>query len=275
MEYLEKVKYLEDKARELRRHIITMIHEAQSGHPGGSLSAADFVAVLYFDALRIRPSEPKWNERDRVILSKGHTCPVIYAALAMKGFYDLSEIHTLRKMGSILQGHPDMKKVPGLDMTSGSLGQGLSAGAGMAFGAKYDGLDSKVYVILGDGELQEGQVWEAAMTAAKYKLDNLIAFVDDNNLQVDGNTCEIMPVHPIADKFLAFGWEVYSIDGHNIGEILKVLEDVKHASGKPKCIIANTVKGKGVSYMENACDWHGACPDACQYTTAMEELGGA
>lgn len=274
MDYNEKLVFLEEKARELRRNIVMMIHEAQSGHPGGSLSAADIVSVLYFDELRLRPDEPKWRERDRVILSKGHTCPVIYAALAMKGFFDMEVLHTLRQMGSILQGHPDMKKVPGLDMTSGSLGQGLSAGAGMAFGAKYDGIDSNVFVIMGDGELQEGQIWEAAMTAAKYKLDNLIAIIDDNNLQVDGNTCDIMPVHPIGDKFKAFGWEVYNIDGHSIEEILKVFKDIKNGSGRPKCIVANTIKGKGVSYMENVCDWHGISPDDCQCKTALEELGG-
>ena len=271
---IERKKYLEEKAKELRRIIVTMIHESGSGHPGGALSVADIVAALYYDELKINPAEPKWKERDRVILSKGHTCPVIYAVLAMKGYYDFEIVHTLRKMGSILQGHPDMKKVPGLDMTSGSLGQGLSAGAGMAFGAKFDGLDSRVFVILGDGEIQEGQVWEAAMTAAKYKLNNLIAIVDANNLQVDGCCSEIMPVMPIDEKFEAFGWKVFNIDGHSMEEILQVFENMKEVKDKPICIVARTVKGKGVSYMENECDWHGLSPDESQYKIAMQELGG-
>lgn len=271
---MDKVQYLEEKARELRKNIITMIHEANSGHPGGALSAADIMTVLYFDEMRLKPEEPKWKERDRLVLSKGHTCPVVYAALAMKGFYDFDVIHTLRKMGSILQGHPCMKKVPGLDMTTGSLGQGLSAGAGMAFGAKHDKLDSRVYVILGDGEIQEGQVWEAAMTAAKFKLDNLIAFVDANELQVDGRCSEVMPVEPIDRKWEAFGWEVLKIDGHSIPEILQALDAAKKVKGKPVCIIARTVKGKGVSYMEDACEWHGMAPNKEQYEIAMKELGG-
>ncbi len=272
---MDKIEYLEEKAREMRRNIITMIYEAESGHPGGALSAADYVTVLYFDELRVKPEEPKWKERDRVVLSKGHTCPVIYAALAMRGFFSIEELHRLRKMGSVLQGHPCMKKVSGLDMTTGSLGQGLSAGAGMAFGAKFDKLDSRVYVILGDGELQEGQVWEAAMTAAKYKLDNLVAFVDANNLQVDGRCSEIMPsIQPIDKKFEAFGWEVIKIDGHSIPEILKALDDAKRIKGKPVCIIGKTIKGKGVSYMEDVCEWHGMAPNREQYEVAMKELGG-
>ncbi len=272
---MNKVCFLEEKAQEMRRNIVTMIHEAKSGHPGGALSATDIVTVLYFNELRIDPNQPKMKERDRVVLSKGHTCPVIYAALAMKGFYEMEEIYNLRKMGSILQGHPCMKKVPGLDMTTGSLGQGLSAGAGMAFGAKYDKLDSRVYVIMGDGEIQEGQVWEAAMTAAKYKLDNLVAFVDANNLQVDGHCTDIMPVEPIDKKWEAFGWEVIKIDGHSIPQILEALEAAKKVKDKPVCIIAKTVKGKGVSYMEDVCEWHGIAPNNEQYEIAMKELGGA
>ncbi|MDO8685646.1 MAG: transketolase [Clostridiales bacterium] len=274
VKYDDKIKYLEIKAKELRKNIVTMIYEARSGHPGGSLSIADIVAALYYDELKINPSDPKWSERDRVILSKGHCCPVIYAVLAMKGYFDFNIIHTLRKMGSILQGHPDMKKVPGIDMTTGSLGQGLSVGSGMAYGAKKDGLDSRVFVILGDGELQEGQVWEAAMLASKYKLNNLIAVIDSNDLQIDGFCSEVMPIEPIDKKWEAFGWEVYKINGHNMGEILKAFEDMKRIKDKPVCIIAKTVKGKGVSYMENQCDWHGIAPNTSQYEIALKELEG-
>jgi len=274
MKNAEKIKFLKEKARELRTNIITMIFEAQSGHPGGSLSAADIVTVLYFNELKVRPSEPKWKDRDRVILSKGHACPVIYAALAMKGFYPMDVIYTLRKMGSILQGHPCMKKTPGIDITTGSLGHGLSVGAGMAFGAKFDNLDSRVFVILGDGEIQEGMVWEAAMLASKYKLDNLIAIIDNNNLQIDGTCSEVMPIEPLDQKWEAFGWEVFTIDGHCIEEILNVFEKIKKVQEKPICIIAKTVKGKGVSYMEDECNWHGMCPNQEQYETAERELGG-
>lgn len=266
-----RISFLKSKANELRKNIITMIHEAKSGHPGGALSIADVVTALYFDEMHIDPANPKWPERDRLILSKGHTCPVVYAALAMRGYYKLDHIHTLRKLGSILQGHPDMKKTPGLDMTSGSLGQGLSAGVGMAIGAKLDKLPSRVFVILGDGEIQEGQVWEAAMTAAKYKLNNLVAIVDCNNLQVDGFCSEIMPVEPLDKKWEAFGWEVIKIDGHDMEQVVAALAQAKK-SGKPVCILATTVKGKGVSYMENVCEWHGIAPDAEQYRCAMNEL---
>lgn len=269
-----RVAFLEKKANELRANIITMIHEAKSGHPGGALSIADIVTALYFDEMRIDPANPGWRERDRLILSKGHTCPVVYAALAMRGYYALDHIHTLRKLGSILQGHPDMKKTPGLDMTSGSLGQGLSAGVGMAIGAKLDKLPSRVFVILGDGEIQEGQVWEAAMSAAKYKLDNLVAIVDCNNLQVDGFCTDIMPVEPLDKKWAAFGWEVIMIDGHDMSEVLAAFAKAKKTQGRPTCILAKTVKGKGVSYMENVCEWHGIAPDAEQYRSAMDELEG-
>ena len=273
MDRQEKIKYLEEKAKELRCTILTMIHEAKSGHPGGALSAADFVTALYFDELNVKPEDPDWAQRDRVVLSKGHTCPVIYSALALRGFYDYEIIHTLRQIGSILQGHPDMKKVPGLDMTTGSLGQGLSAGAGMAFGVKKNGYDSRVYVILGDGEIQEGQVWEAAMTAAKYKLDNLVAFVDSNNLQVDGTCCTIMPVEPLDKKWEAFGWEVIKINGNDMGEIVDALAKARTIKDKPVCIIGKTKKGKGVSYMEDVCVWHGVAPNVEEYKQAMQELG--
>ena len=272
MQSTEKILFLKEKARDLRKLIVTMIHEAKSGHPGGALSAADIVTALYYDELNIRPEEPKWEERDRVVLSKGHTCPVIYSILAMKGFYDMEITHTLRQIGSILQGHPDMKKVPGLDMTTGSLGQGLSAGAGMAMGAKFNKNNSRTFVILGDGEIQEGQVWEAALLASKYKLDNLVAIVDSNNLQVDGYCHEIMPVEPLDKKWEAFGWEVFKIDGHDMEQILDVFEKIRQVKDKPSCIIATTIKGKGVSYMENVCEWHGLAPNKEQYEQAMKEL---
>ena len=269
-----EIEFLNEKARELRCNIISMIHAAKSGHPGGSLSAADIMTVLYWNELRVKPQDPKWPERDRVILSKGHTCPVIYAALAMKGFFDMSVLQTLRKMGSILQGHPDMKKVPGLDMTSGSLGQGLSVGVGMAIGAKADRLDSRVYVILGDGEIQEGQIWEAAMSAAKYKLDNLVAIVDVNNLQVDGFCSDIMSIEPADQKWEAFGWETIRIDGHDIRQILDAFAKAKQVKGRPVCIIAETVKGKGVDYMENVCEWHGMSPNDEECQRALCQLKG-
>ena len=274
MTFEDKLNFLENKAQEMRCHIISMIHVAKSGHPGGALSATDLVTALYFDEMDVRPTDPKWGGRDRIILSKGHTCPVIYAALAMKGFFDLSVLQTLRKMGSILQGHPDMKKVPGLDMTSGSLGQGLSVGVGMAIGAKSDKLKSRVYIILGDGEIQEGQVWEAAMSAAKYKLDNLVAIVDVNNLQVDGFCSDIMPIEPIDKKWESFGWEVIKIDGHDMKQILAAFAKAREVTGKPVVIVASTVKGKGVDYMENICEWHGVAPNDEQCTDALCQLKG-
>jgi transketolase len=269
----EKIEFLEGKATELRKNLLTMIHEAKSGHPGGSLSISDVVTVLYYDEANIDPANPNLTDRDRIVLSKGHCCPVIYTALAMKGYFDFKHIHTLRKIGSILQGHPDMKKTPGIDMTSGSLGQGLSVGVGMAVGAKYDKLPSRVYVILGDGELQEGQNWEAAMSAAKYKLDNLVAIVDCNNLQVDGFCDEIMPIDPLNEKWKAFGWEVIEADGHDMAKILDAFEQAKQIKNKPVCILFSTIKGKGVSYMENVCDWHGKSPDEKEYCCAIDELG--
>jgi len=267
-----KVLFLKQKANDLRKNILTMIYTAQSGHPGGSLSLAEILSVLYYDELNIDPQNPQWLERDRVILSKGHCCPAIYSILAMKGYFDIGILSTLRKLGSILQGHPYMKKVPGIDMTTGSLGQGLSAGVGMALGAKADGLKSRVFVILGDGETNEGQVWEAAMSAAKYKLDNLIAIIDKNNLQNDNFTCEVMPMDPMQDKWVAFGWNVIRTNGHDVEQLLDAFNKAKNLKGKPICIIADTVKGKGVSFMENVCSWHGTPPDDEQYRIAMEEL---
>lgn len=274
MDKTEKIIFLNEKSKELRKNILTMIYEAQSGHPGGSLSAADIVTALYYDELNIDPNNPKMPDRDRVVLSKGHSCPVLYAVLAMKGYYDMDVLHTLRKIGSILQGHPDMRKVPGIDMTTGSLGQGLSAGAGMALGLKKDKLSSRVYVILGDGELQEGQIWEAAMLAAKYQLDNLVAIVDYNNLQIDGRCDEVMPIEPLDKKWESFGWRVIKIDGHDMSQILDAFEKARTIECQPVCIIAKTVKGKGVCFMENQCDWHGTAPNECQYADGIKELTG-
>lgn len=264
---------LKKQAVDLRKKVITMIYEAQSGHPGGSLSAADYVTALYFKEMNIDPKNPKWEDRDRFVLSKGHVCPIQYAALATLGYFDLDVLHTLRKEDSILQGHPDMKKCPGIDISTGSLGQGLACGVGMAIAGKIDKKDYRVYVVVGDGECQEGEIWEAAQTANKYQLDNLIVFVDNNNLQIDGTCDEVMPNINLGKKFEAFGFETIVIDGHNMEEIIATLEKVKAAkNGKPKCIFANTIKGKGVSYMENVCAWHGVAPNEKEYEQAIKEL---
>lgn len=268
----ERIKELEEKAQIIRQHTVKMITEAGSGHPGGSLSAADIVTALYFHVMNINPKEPKWPDRDRFVLSKGHAAPVLYAALAEKGYFDIQELLTLRKAGSILQGHPDMKSAPGVEMSTGSLGQGLSAANGMALAGKLDGKSYRVYVLLGDGELQEGQVWEAAMASAHYKLDNLTAFVDHNRLQIDGPVEEVMSPEPIAEKFEAFGWNVIKIDGHNFKDIIEAVDKAKAAKGKPSAIVAETVKGKGVSFMENQVGWHGKAPDKEQMEKALEEL---
>jgi len=267
-----RVLELKKKAKEIRVEIIKMIYKAQSGHPGGSLSAADIVTALYFEILNIDPNLPNWEERDRFILSKGHACPVWYVCLAEKGFFPKENLAKLRKIGGILQGHPDMCKVPGLDITTGSLGQGLSAGVGMALGAKTKGLKFITYVMLGDGEINEGQVWEAAMSANKFKLNNLIAILDYNNLQLDGQCNEVMPIEPLADKWQSFGWDVKEIDGHNMCEILNVFYELKKHQEKPTIVIAHTVKGKGVSYMENQVDWHGKAPNEEQFKQAIKEL---
>lgn len=268
----EKVEFLKGKAKELRINLLGMIYKAQSGHPGGSLSASDIVATLYYDEMNIDPKNPNWYERDRLVLSKGHCCPVIYTVLAMKGYYPMEVIGTLRQLGSILQGHPDMHKVPGIDMSTGSLGQGLSAAIGMAISAKRDKLKSRVYAILGDGECDEGQIWEASMTAAKYSLDNLVAIVDRNHLQNDGFVCDIMPTNNLADMWRAAGWEVFEINGHNIEEILEAFTKAKEVKGKPVCIVADTIKGKGVSFMENVAAWHGMAPNKEQYERAIAEI---
>ncbi|HAP93064.1 MAG TPA: transketolase [Desulfotomaculum sp.] len=269
----ETIAWLEGKAREIRRHIIRMTAAAGSGHPGGSLSAADIVAALYFHILRLNPNWPAWPGRDRFVLSKGHAAPVLYAALAERGFFPVEELLTLRKLGSRLQGHPDMKVLPGVEMSTGSLGQGLSAANGMALAARLDGRDYRVFVLLGDGETQEGMVWEAAMAAAHYKLDNVTAFLDHNGLQIDGPVREVMSVEPAADKWKAFGWDVQVIDGHDAAQILRAVETARQVEGRPQMIVAETVKGKGVSFMENQVDWHGKAPKPEEAEKALAELG--
>ena len=266
------IKELKEMAITIRRDIVEMIGEAKSGHPGGSLSAADIVTYLYFSEMNIDPLEPKWKERDRFVLSKGHAAPVLYAALAHRGFFPKESLYTLRKIGSNLQGHPDMNKVPGVDMSTGSLGTGISAAVGMALAGKLDKANYRVFALLGDGELQEGQVWEAAMAAAHYKLDNLIAFVDNNGLQIDGNVEDVMSPAPIGAKFEAFGWFVQEIDGHDFNAIAEALNKAKEQKGHPSIIVAHTVKGKGVSFMENQASWHGSVPSAEQVAIAKEEL---
>ncbi len=266
--------FLMEKAKTIREDLLTMIFAAQSGHPGGSLSATDIVTALYFHFLRIDPLNPEKPDRDRFILSKGHTCPVWYACLAEKGFFPVEELLSLRAINSRLQGHPDMRKTPGVDYTTGSLGQGLSLGVGMALSLRSDFPDSKVYVLLGDGELNEGQVWEAALAASKFALKNLIAIVDYNDLQLDGFCHTIMPIEPLKDKWLSFGWNVLEINGHDFNEIITSINLAGRDDNRPTVIIAHTVKGKGVSFMENVCDWHGIAPNAGQYIQAIEEISG-
>lgn len=263
---------LKEQAKEIRRDIVTMIGQAKSGHPGGSLSAAEILTYLYFEEMKIDPKNPKWEDRDRFVLSKGHAAPVLYAALARRGYFPVEELSTLRKIGSHLQGHPDMNKVPGADMSTGSLGTGFSAATGMALACKLDQKENYVYTLLGDGELQEGQVWEAAMSAAHYKLDNLIAFVDNNGLQIDGNIDDVLSPNPIDAKFAAFGWHVLTIDGHDFGQIAAAVAAAKAEKGRPTMIVAKTVKGKGVSYMENQAGWHGSAPNEEQVAAALTEL---
>ncbi|WP_319370176.1 transketolase [uncultured Ilyobacter sp.] len=266
------IKLLKEKSTQVRKDIVQMICKSKSGHPGGSLSAADIVTALYFSEMNVDPKNPKMEGRDRFVLSKGHAAPVLYAVLAEKGYFDRELLGTLRQYGSILQGHPDMKKVPGVEISTGSLGQGLSVANGMALSAKISEEDYRTYVLMGDGELQEGQVWEAAMTSAHYKLDNICAFVDYNNLQIDGNVDEIMGVAPLDKKWESFGWNVILIDGHNFEEILDALQKAKEYKGKPTVIIAETTKGKGVSFMENVCGFHGVAPTAEETELAVKEL---
>lgn len=263
---------LSEIARKVRIGIIEGVHSAKSGHPGGSLSIADVMTYLYFQEMRIDPKNPQWEERDRLVLSKGHCAPALYACLANKGYFPVEELNTLRKIGARLQGHPEMKHIPGVDMSTGSLGQGISAACGMAKAAKLTNRDYRVYAILGDGELEEGQVWEASMFAAHYKLDNLCVFVDNNNLQIDGTLEEVCSPYPIDEKFKAFGFHVICIDGHDFDQIERACEEAKTVKGKPTAIIAKTVKGKGVSFMENQVSWHGSAPNDEQYEAAIKEL---
>lgn len=263
---------LEQIAKALRRHIITMIAEAGSGHPGGSLSAVELVTSLYFRVLRHRPSEPRWSDRDRFILSKGHAAPLLYAVLAECGYFPVEELATLRKLGSRLQGHTDRTSTPGVEMSSGSLGQGLSFGIGTALAARLNSQGYRVYVLLGGGECDEGQVWEAAMAAAHFKLDNLVAIVDHNQQQIDGWNADVMNIEPLTEKWRAFGWEVIDINGHDFHQILNAFEKAERVKGRPTVVIAHTVKGKGVSFMENNLEFHGTAPTPEQAKAALEEL---
>ncbi|TDT63704.1 transketolase [Fonticella tunisiensis] len=269
------IQKLRGVAKTIREDIIKMLTESKSGHPGGSLSAVEILTALYFSEMKVDPKNPRWEERDRFVLSKGHGAPVLYAVLAERGFFEKKHLSTLRKIGSILQGHPNMNDTPGVDMSTGSLGQGLSVANGMALAGKLDNKDYRVYVLLGDGELEEGQVWEAAMSAAHYKLDNLTAFVDYNGLQIDGPVAEVMNPAPVGDKFRAFGWNVIEIDGHSYEEIFSAIDNAKATKGKPTMIVAKTVKGKGVSFMENSVGWHGSAPNKEQCEAALKEIGGA
>jgi transketolase len=271
------VEFLSRKAYELRRDVVDMVYNAGSGHLGGSFSSAEIVATLYWHALKIDPARPAWGERDRLVLSKGHCAPVIYAALARRGYFDPETLKTFRRVGSILQGHPDFRKTPGLDMTSGSLGHGLSVGLGMALASRQSRVPFKVYVLMSDGEMQEGMVWEAAMAAAHYGVGNLTVFVDKNRLQVDGFVADIVGIDPLPDKWRAFGWEVLRTDGHDVAALLDVIDArwAAHAPGRPAVIICDTVKGKGVSWMENVTEWHGGSLDDELRALALEELDQA
>lgn len=266
---------LEQITKTLRRDIVKMVTESASGHPGGSLSAVEIITTLYFNEMNVDINNPKDPNRDRFVLSKGHAAPVLYAALAEKGFFNKEELMKLRKMGAMLQGHPNMNYIPGVDMSTGSLGQGISAAVGMAIAGKIDGKSYRVYTLLGDGELEEGQVWEAAMCAAHYKLDNLTAFVDFNGLQIDGDIEKVMNPNPIADKFVAFGWNVIFVqNGNDLTEIKNAIEEGKKVKDKPTMIVCKTVKGKGVSFMENQAGWHGSAPSKEQCEIALIEIGG-
>ncbi|MCR5626762.1 MAG: transketolase [Lachnospiraceae bacterium] len=259
-------------ANQVRQGIVTAVHAAKSGHPGGSLSAADIFTYLYFEEMNVDPKDPKKADRDRFVLSKGHTAPGLYSTLANKGFFPLKDLETLRHTGSYLQGHPDMKHIPGVDMSSGSLGQGLSAGVGMALSAKLDNKSYRTYVLCGDGEIQEGQIWEAAMFAGAKNLDNLCVIVDNNNLQIDGTVEEVCSPYPIDKKFEAFNFHVININGNDLDEIDKAFKEARETKGQPTAIIAKTLKGKGVSFMENQCGWHGKAPNDEEYEKAMDEL---
>lgn len=263
---------LKKTANEVRKGIVTAVHSAKSGHPGGSLSAADIMTYLYFEEMNIDPKDTKKADRDRFVLSKGHIAPALYSTLAQRGFFPVEDLKTLRHVGSYLQGHPDMKHIPGVDMSSGSLGQGGSAAVGMALSAKLDGAEYRVYAMFGDGEIQEGQVWEAAMFAGARNLDNLVFIVDNNGLQIDGNVEDVCSPYPIADKFKAFNFHVVEIDAHDFDQIDAAFKEAKETKGQPTAIIAKSVKGKGVSFMENQASWHGTAPNDEQFAQAMEDL---
>ncbi len=267
------VEDLKEIAKDLRKKVVTMIYEAQSGHPGGSLSAAEFVTACYFYEMNVDPKNPKWEDRDRFVLSKGHVCPIQYAALATLRFFPETVLYTLRKEGSPLQGHPN-HHCPGIDIPTGSLGQGFACAVGMALGMKLDNKPCRVFSVLGDGECQEGEIWEAAQTANKYQLDNLTIFVDVNNLQIDGTTDEVMPNRDLGEKFRAFGFEIYEIDGNDMAQMVRTFDEIRmHLhSRRPKCIIGHTTKGKGVSYMENQAAWHGIAPNKEQWEQAIAEI---
>ena len=265
-------KQLQITACKVRMGVIESTHGAKAGHPGGSLSAAEVFTYLYFKEMNIDPKNPKWEDRDRFVLSKGHTAPGLYSALAYRGFFPVEDLPTLRHIDSYLQGHPNMNTVPGVDMSTGSLGQGVSTAVGMAMAAKYTGKTNRVYSLLGDGEIQEGQVWEACMAAAHYKLDNLCIIIDNNGLQIDGNVKDVMSPYPIVEKLEAFGMNVIAVNGHSFEELEKAFEAAKATTGKPTAIVMTTVKGKGVSYMENDAGWHGKAPNDAEYEQAMAEL---
>jgi transketolase len=268
----DKLKELKKIAARIRKHVINEVFSAASGHPGGSLSCTDILTVLYFSAMRIDPENPKWEDRDRFVLSKGHCSPALYGTLAERGFFPVEELEGFRHIDSHLQGHPSLKDTPGVDMTTGSLGQGISAAVGMAIAGKVDSKDYRVYSILGDGEVQEGQVWEACMAAAHYKLDNLTAFLDHNGLQIDGKITDVMSPEKVEDKFKAFGWNTIVIDGHDMEQIMGAIEKAKAVKGMPTMIVAETIKGKDVSFMENEAGWHGTAPNQEQRDKAIAEL---
>ncbi|KYH35420.1 transketolase 2 [Clostridium tepidiprofundi DSM 19306] len=265
---------LKQVAKTIRKDIIKMLTESGSGHPGGSLSAVEILTTLYYHEMNVNSEKPHDPDRDRFVLSKGHAAPALYSVLAEKGFFDKDELMKLRKIGSMLQGHPNMNYIPGIDMSTGSLGQGISAAVGMALAGKLDKKDYRVYTLLGDGELAEGQVWEAAMSAAHYKLDNLTAFVDHNGLQIDGKCVDVMNSNPVDEKFKAFGWNVIVINGHDFEQIINAIQEAKSVKNKPTVIICETVKGKGVSFMENQAGWHGSVPNKEQCAQALKEIGG-
>ncbi|MBQ8163766.1 MAG: transketolase [Clostridia bacterium] len=268
----EKLSELKKLAAEVRLGAVEAVYNGKSGHPGGALSAADVITCLYFSELNINPDDPKNPDRDRFVLSKGHSCPALYAAMALRGYFDISGLKSFRHLGALMQGHPDMKTIPGIDMSAGSLGQGFSCACGMALAGKINNKDYRTYVMIGDGESQEGQIWEATMFASHYKLDNLCLIIDNNGLQIDGRVEDVMNPMPYESKFEAFGWNVITIDGHDVEQICDAFEKARSVKGKPSVIIAKTVKGKGVSFMENEAGWHGKAPNDAEYAQAVKEL---